>query len=176
MPITFHFEPIGDPTFNLKGITVALREALRREGTEQRRLLDKTTKTWQGDVPYFVSEETVGPTQISVVTGPHGGGKGAKKWMYLEEGTKIRWAVMGKGFKPKTRRAWLNSMKGKGGAVIVGKRAMMARGIRPRPGIKARNWLAEVNKERSRKFKGLMQREFEVIARNTITPGALRKP
>jgi hypothetical protein len=176
MPLTFQFKPVGNPKFDLKGITVALREALQREGIEQRRLLNKTTRTWEGDVPYFVSEATVSPTQLTMTTGPHGEGKGAQKWKYLEGGTRVRWAVMGKGFKPKTRRAYLNSMRGKGGAVIVGKRAMMARGIKPRPGIKARNWIAEVNKERSRKFKGLMQRVFEQIAKNTITPGALRKP
>jgi hypothetical protein len=176
MPLIFQFKPVGQPKFDLKGIVVALREALVREGIEQRRLLDKTTRTWEGDVPYFVSKETISPTQLTMTTGPHGEGKGAKKWMYLEEGTKIRWAVMSKGFKPKTRRAYLNSMKGRGDAVIVGKRAMMARGIKPRPGIRARNWRAEVNKERSRKFKGLMQKAFDQIAKNTITPGALREP
>jgi hypothetical protein len=176
MALTLQFKPIGDPKFNLKGISVALREALKREGIEQRRMLDLTTKKWTGDIPYFVSVETVGPSQLTLTTGPHGKGKGAMKWIYLEEGTKIRWAVMSKGFRPKTRRAFLGSSKGKGGAVIAGKRAMMARNIRPRPGIQARNWLAEVNKLRSRKFKGLMEREFNLLAKNTITPGSLRVP
>jgi hypothetical protein len=78
-------------------------------------------------------------------------------------------------FSPKTRRAWMGSSKGRGGAVIAGKRAMLKRGIRPRPGIKARNWIAEINRQRSRKFKGVMQRVFALLAKNTITPRSLRK-
>jgi hypothetical protein len=173
MPLTFGFKPIGDPKFNLKGITKDLQAAVIHEGWEQTRLLDKTTRTWKKR-PVFMPTVKVGPSQVTLAIEVKG--HGADIWGYLEDGTKIRWAVMGGKFKPKTRRAFLGSSKGRGGPVIVGKRAMMARGIRPRPGIKARNWTAEVNKERSRKFKGLMQRVFDQIARNTITPGSLRKP
>jgi len=174
--LTFQFKPIGDPQFDMKGITNILRAAVLAEGAEHRMLLEKTVRTWEGEKPEFVSEVKVGPKQVTLRTGPEGDDAGAKKWMYLEKGTSIRWAVMSKGFKAKTRRAFLKSYRGKGGAVIVGKRAMMARNIRPRPGIPARNWLAEVDRQRSRKFKGLMQRVFGLIARNTIRPKTLRNP
>lgn len=173
MPLTFQFKPIDQPKFNMKGITVALRAALIEEGREQAKLLRKTTRTWKGDKPEFPQEVRVGPNQVTLSIEPSG--DGADIWRYLEGGTKMRWALMGKGFRPKTRRAFLGSSRGRGGAVIVGKRAMMARGIKARPGIKARNWRAEVIRERSRKFKGLMQRVFDLIARNTITPSSARK-
>jgi hypothetical protein len=173
---TIRFEPVGNPKFNLKGITSRLRAALDEEAFEHRRLLRQTTKAWEGTRPQFRSQTTVGPTQIAITTAPFGNGPGAKKWRWLETGTKIRWAVMSRGWRSKTRRAWLNSRRGRGQVVIAGKRAMMARNIRPRPGIAPRNWIAEVNKDRSRKFKGLLQRAFDLIARNTITPGGLRRP
>jgi len=173
---TVRFIPVGDPTFDLKGITTRLRAALEQEAFEHRRLLRETTKAWEGTRPQFRSQTIVGPSQISITTGPFGNGPGAKKWRWLELGTRIRWAVMSQDFRAKTRRAWLNSQRGRGGVVIVGKRAMMSRNIRPRPGIKARNWIAEVNKERSRKFKGLLQTAFGLIAKNTIKPGGLRRP
>jgi len=176
MPKEFRFVPIGDPKFDLKGITVALRKAVEAEAFEHRRLLRQTTKEWTGVRPQFRSETIVGPTQIVISTAPYGKGPGAKKWGWLEEGTRIRWAVMSKDWRSKTRRAWLASRRGRGRVVIAGKRAMMARNIRPRPGIEPRNWIAEVSVQRSRKFKGLMQSTFDLLARNTIKPGGLRRP
>lgn len=173
--LTFRFKPLGNPQFDLKGITKAMRAAALAEGADHRMLLEKTVRTWEGEKPEFASVVTVGPKNITLMSGPSGKGEGTKKWMWLEEGTRIRWAVMSKDFKPKTRRAWLQSSKGRGGVIIAGRRAMMKAGIAARPGIQARNWLAEINKQRSRKFKGLMQRVFQQVARNTITPGSLRR-
>lgn len=134
-----------------------------------------TIATWEGIKPRFESSTIVGPTQLAIHTGPIGDGEGARKWRFLEAGTRIRWAVMSSPWRSKTRVGRLSSRRGRGRVVIFGKRAMISRNIRPRPGIQARNWIAEVNKLRSRKFKGLLQRTFEIIARNTITPGSLRQ-
>lgn len=176
MATTFRFVPIATPKFDLKGVTVAMRKAVAREAFEHRRLLRETTKAWESTRPQFRSRTIVGPTQIVVDSGPWGNGPGTKKWRWLEYGTEIRWAVMSKDWRSKTRRAWLSSRRGRGRVLIAGRRAMMARNIRPRPGIEARNWIAEVNKARSRKFKGEMQRTFDLIAKNTITPRSLRLP
>lgn len=174
MPPTIRFKAIGDPRFDLKGVTKRLRAALEEEAFEHRKLLRMTIATWDGVKPKFGSTTIVGPTQLAITTGPIGDGEGARKWRFLEGGTRIRWAVMGPGWRSKTRAGRLASRRGRGRVIIFGKRAMMRRNIRPRPGIEARNWLAEVNKLRSRKFKGLLQRVFAIIARNTITPSGLR--
>ena len=170
----FRFEPIPAPTFDLQGVTLRLRKALEEEARQDRRLLDKTTQKWAGTRPQFRSQITIHGTALQIETLPFGEGKGAKKWWWLEAGTRIRWAVMSKPFRAKTRRAWLNSRTGRGGPVIVGRRAMRARGIAPRPGIPARNWRAEVVRLRFRALKGLLQREFDLIARNTIRPATIR--
>lgn len=170
------FVPIGNPVFDLKGIKTKLAKALREEAAEDKKLLQKTTKTWTGTKPRFALPSTVdvSGTSLSIYTYPEG--PGADKWGWLEQGTKIRWAVMSKNFRPKTRRAWLNSSGGRGGVVIAGRRAMMRRNIKARPGIKARQWIAQVNKERAPKFKALMEKEFGLLAKQTITQGSLKKP
>ena len=134
-------------------------------------------KVHTGTKPQFRSTTTVSTQRLSVVTAPHGRGRGAEKWWYLELGTRIRWALMSSDWRSKTgrsRRARLRSSRGRGRVLIVGKRAMTRRNIRPRPGIRARNWRAEVNRLRSRKFKGMLKRIFDFLAQNTITPRSLR--
>lgn len=174
MTTTIRFKAIGDPRFDLNSVTKRLRAALEEEALEHRKLLRMTTATWEGVKPRFQSVTLIGPRELSISTGPIGNGEGARKWRFLEGGTRIRWAVMSPGWRSKTRAGRLASRRGRGRVVIFGKRAMMRRNIRPRPGIEPRNWLAEVNKLRSRKFKGLLQRTFDIIARNTVTPGGLR--
>jgi hypothetical protein len=179
MSIEFRFEPRPKLKFDLKGITVQLRKAVEAEAFEHRRLLRETTKTWKGVKPQFRSTNIVSQKQIAIATFPFGGGPRAKgywKWVWLERGTKIRWALMTGDWRSKTSRGVLGSGSGGGGVVIVGKRAMMRRNIKPRPGIQARNFIAEMNKVRSRKFKGELEKTFGIIAKNAITPESLRLP
>jgi hypothetical protein len=182
--MTLEFRPLRAPRFNTRGITKALRRALEKEGKEHRRLLRYTTATWTGTKPQFTSKTIVSSKQISVITAPRGGfpkshgGQvtGATKWWYLELGTRIRWALMSKDWRSKTiPGGHLTSGTGQGRVIIAGRRAMTMRNIPARPGIKARNWRAAVIKMRSRQFKGLLQREFELIAKNMVTPASLRR-
>lgn len=173
---TFRFEATPPLIYSIKGISVRLRAALEAEGKIHRDLLRKTTADWTGTKPQFRSKVTVSKVALTISTGPFGQGEGAKKWRWLEFGTRIRWALMSSDWKSKTRRAWLGSGRGAGRVLIAGKRAMMRRHIKPRPGIQARNFLAEVNKARSRKFKGQLQRQFGIIATNTIKPKSVRRP
>ena len=174
--MSFEFRPIPKKQikFDLKGITKQLRDALEGEGIEHRKLLRKTTDSWTGDKPYFITETVVSKERLSVETAPHKTGKGGEIWWYLELGTSIRWALMSSNFRAKTRSGKLRSYRGRGRVLIAGRRAMTKRGIKPRPGIKARNWRAEVNRLRSRKFKSRIQKEFGIWAKTAITPKSLR--
>lgn len=168
--MTFRFEPIGDDIkFDLKGVTKSLRDALETEGKEHRKLLRKTTEKWSGTKPQFRTKTVVGPTQLTVESAPWGQGEGAKKWWWLELGTKTRWALMSSDWRSKTQHRKLSSGSGAGQVIIAGRKAMQQRGIAARPGIKARDWRWEIHVQRSRKFKGLLQREFDIIARNIMS-------
>ena len=61
---------------------------------------------------------------------------------YLSGGTGIRWALMSSNWRSKTRPSpgGLKAGPGRGRVVIAGRRAMTARNIKPRPGIKARKY------------------------------------
>lgn len=161
------FKPLRAPTFDLNGIRSRLRTALRNEGTEMKVLMQKTTKTWKHK-PTFAKDEIHTTEQIGVTVGPDLKTLPGRVWMFLDGGTKIRWAVMSGDWKSKTRPNFLGSGRGRGRAVIWGRRAMQKRGIAPRPGIRARHWSEAIHKLRAAKFEAQLRREFEIIAKDTI--------
>jgi len=180
--MTLEFKPIPKKklNFNIKGRSKALRQTLEEEGQYHKRMLRLTTRRWTGTRPRFQSKTVVSPTRLFVSTAPRGGyppsgRSGAAKWWYLEEGTEIRWALMSSDWRSKTRSGRLRSYGGSGRVLIAGRKAMSKRNIAARPGIDARNWRAEVIRLRSRKFKGRLQREFDLDAQNWIEPKALRR-
>lgn len=164
MSTVFLVKGIKPSRLSIDAYRLEILNQLRAEGRTQKKELDKTTKTWRGEKPKF--ETLVGlerpPGSASVLTGPSGSDKAVNKWVWLNEGTRIRWALMSKDWKSKTRPRWFGSGRGGGRVVIAGKRAMMRRGIRPRPGIKARGWTPDLQKRRRRPFTrgmvGAMQR------------------
>jgi hypothetical protein len=164
---TLLFAPVGNPKFDLAGIKSRLRTALRDEGTVMKVLMQKTTKTWKHK-PTFAKDEIHTPEQIGVTVGPNLKTLPGRVWMYLDGGTKIRWAVMSGDWRSKTRPGVLGSRPGRGRAVIWGRRAMTKRGIAPRPGIQARHWSEAIHKLRAAKFEAQLKREFDLIARDTI--------
>jgi len=83
---------------------------------------------------------------------------------HLNFGTDTRWAVMSNDWASKTSPGRLSSSSGQGHVVVRGRQAMQARGIRPKPGIKARAWDKAIAKQRRGPFKRNMQ---EAIKRGT---------
>lgn len=126
-----------------------LLNELRKAGTAVKQDFDKTTRTWAGDKPKFetaVSLANGGPTLLVEPTG----GKGAKKWAWLDKGTKVRYATMTSNFVPKTQVRSLSSGSGRGGVAFVNKK-------RPRPGIEAREWSIVITE----KWRTPMKRRME---------------
>lgn len=131
--------------------------ALQDEARKQKKLLNQTTSTWSGEKPTFESLiDLSSGGDATVVTGPSGGTKAVNKWTWLDQGTKIRWALMSSDWRSKTRSGTLKSGRGSGSVILAGKRAMQARNIRPRPGIVARGWSIMITKMRRRPFTKLV--------------------
>lgn len=162
-------KPLRAPRFDTKGVTAQLRKALKEEGAAQKVLMLKTVKTWK-DKPTFAKDPPVLVTgdQLGVTVRPNLDKPAGMHWMYLDQGTRIRWAVMSSNWRSKTRVKWLGSGAGRGMVVIFGRRAMQKRNIKPRPGIKARHWSKTIQKMRSKKFEERMKREFGILAKDTI--------
>jgi hypothetical protein len=137
-----------------------VKRELEREAKNQAKIVEKkykeTTSTWQGEKPKFESIIDVGGSEIAILTGPTGSNEAVNKFVWLDEGTSIRWALMSSNWRSKTKPGKLRSGRGKGSVVIAGRRAMQRRNIRPRPGIKARNWTLTLQRQRRKPFTRAM--------------------
>lgn len=147
---------IKSPTLQVDKIRLELLNALHKEGRAAVKEHEKTVKTWRGEKPTFVSQVSLAGGNATLLVGPTGDEKGVAKWSWLNEGTKIRWAVMSGDWQSKTTPRSFGSGPGAGRVVIYGKAAMLKRGIGPRPGIEAREWTTEIQKRRKREFQRLM--------------------
>ena len=137
-------------------IRLEILNALRKEGTEHKKILRKTVETWHGEKPKFETLIGLSGSDATAITGPVGSDKAVNKWHWLNGGTKIRWALMSRDWRSKTTPHKYQSGRGSGRVLIAGRRAMQARGIRPRPGIKARGWSEDLTKQRKRPFTRAM--------------------
>ena len=128
--------------YNIAKLTKQIDRALNDEIGIMTRMFQKTTKTWSRP-PRFQKK------RIFVFNG-----RGMrvfttnKKMLWLNRGTKKRWAIMSPNFSPKTRVRVIGSRGGSGGVIARGKRAMRT----PRPGIKAREFDKEIARRRQPKF------------------------
>ncbi len=161
-------KPILAKPFNTKGIKTRVEQALVTEGKEQKQELAKTTSSWTGSRPRWKSDRIVSGDMIGVHTYPDQSSEGGRVWVYLDEGTRIRWALMSRNWRSKTKPRQLQSGPGSGYVIVAGKRFMQRHGIAPRPGIEARKWSKTIQKMRSGPFVRLMDKTFSIIAEDMV--------
>lgn len=129
----------------IKNMSREIEVACEKMAVRMGKDLENVSKTWKGEKPHIRTNVAFAPSGKSefhsaytVSAWPRNdGSKGYWKYVWLDLGTKARYAVMTKGFIPKTRSGQLNSWKGKGGMLwILSKK----KGQKPLPGIKARKF------------------------------------
>lgn len=105
-----------------------LLRALQLQGEAMKRDFLLTTATWKNHHPVFFVQVNYGGgnSRVHVYTMD-------KTWMWLNSGTRVRYATMSRNFIAKTTPGVLGSGPGKGYMKYVSTRF-------PRPGIHARNW------------------------------------
>lgn len=135
-------------------VRLELLNELRSQGRSIRRKYEATVVDWEGEKPVF---EIGGPSLrggvASISIGlKAGGGDGNGKYIWLDHGTAIRWAVMGRNFIRKTHPNSMSTNPGVDDVAIKGMQAMMKRGIPPRPGIAARNYTKTILKNNKKPF------------------------
>lgn len=146
-------------TFRSSIFRETLREAAVVIAPKMAADMKRPTKTWQEPVE-FTTEVTVGA---------NAGGRAAKKtsagasgiaisvttedkrYLFVDEGTRVRYATMSPDFQAKTKVNSLIARRGRGRMLFVNKR-------RPRPGIKARNFTKLVHKKWQPEFRAAMDR------------------
>lgn len=98
--------------------------------------------------------------------------QGNKQFVWLDLGTRIRWAVMSPHFRPKTQPGRLRAGRGRApyDPRYRGKKALTAQGIPPQPGIKPRGFsllILDKNREPFRKGIKKIVREWKRSAWRT---------
>lgn len=71
---------------------------------------------------------------------------GIKKWVWLDQGTRVRYATMSGNWQSKTRQRWFGSGRGRGHVLFVRRKY-------PRPGIEARGWSESLTLTRKNAFQ-----------------------
>lgn len=158
-------KPIPAPHLDIDAIRLEMLNALRKEGKEDRKALDKTTATWSGAKPTFKTESiSLAGGDASVTTVPKGDERGVQKWVWLNEGTEAHMvpksgtATMA--FHPrysaKTRPGRLSSRRGgpMGGRIVRRGQWMVS-------GIEAREWDKALAKQRKRPFGKAMAKAIK---------------
>jgi hypothetical protein len=160
MTLKFKMRFIKPGTLEYKSISRELRNQLWKESIEIKRQYKLCVSTFH-EKSKFVNEKV--PSEKDAIVRVW---TDDPRFLWLDKGTKIRWALMSGDWQSKTRPHWVGAGRGKGRAVLVGKRAFRKRGLAPRPGIEARHFTEDILKAREKPFKIAMQEAFKIGAEN----------
>lgn len=158
--MAFMCKGIKPKRLKVKEIRLEILNALRREGTATKKEMEKTVQYWKGDKPRF--EVAIGLTgeDASVMVGPTNPIKGARKWQWLDEGTKDRYNVVPK--RAKALRFLVGGSPGSSPNSLTvkparpGTKVVYAKRIKRISGINARNWSELIAKHRKKPFLASM--------------------
>lgn len=139
--------------FDVQAIHDELIKTSNSEGKHVRSLMNITTNTWR-EPPTFEVKTVEAANSITTMIFPQGTDKRSWKWVWLEQGTHVRWAVMSGDWISKTKVGRLKGGAGRGRVVLRGKKWMK----HPMKGIEARNWRRIIIQMRSRPFREAVDR------------------
>jgi hypothetical protein len=146
----FRFE-VSAPMLKKDAIRVKLLAANRKLAKKLQAEFEKTTKTWEGDVPEFVTDTSLtldeGASLSVILSGPE---KGVKKWFWLNRGTDVRHAVMSEDWKSKTTPGFVGSGPGRGEVVFISRKINL-------PGIEQRDWSKIIMKQFRPEYRAAMK-------------------
>jgi hypothetical protein len=147
------FKPIRMKIWKVDEVRLALLNATRDYATQNLKPdLEKTTSTWVGDRPTWVVKKSLAKETVSSAVLAEGSAFGVRKWLWLEEGTKIRYATMQKGFKAKTKVGNLQS-----GSGSRTRHPMFVSKHHPKKGIQARNWRKVMQEKHKKPYAKAMR-------------------
>lgn len=141
--VAFLFHPINPKKINTNSARAQILNVLKRYERKMLNDFQSTTETWDHQ-PRFSStlHYAGGDVSIQVETDD-------AVYMYLDKGTRQRWAVMSGDWVSKTSPGVIGSGPGAGSVVRRGKRQMRT----PRPGIKARNFTLLIRRKHEKSFR-----------------------
>lgn len=126
--------------FDAKEHIRQIEEGLDKAAKETRKEMLKTVSTWK-DKPDFVVEKDK-MTRLVVSRN--------KIYFFISGGTRVRYATMTPNFKAKTSPSRYQARAGAGGVAYISK-------LKPRPGIKPRNFDTKTAKRMQPRLGGLIK-------------------
>lgn len=147
-------KPILPVKFKVKAITDELEKFVHELTDDIEVDLKKPTRTWKHSVSFDKKVTRSDKAIVGEVTTTN------KIYRYLNDGTKVRFAVMTSDFQAKTRPGIIGSFSGKGGFSRFDPRG--------RKGIEARNWISTLG---TRYEKTLAKRAAPFLARGVKNSG-----
>lgn len=141
--------------------------AMRAEARIVKREFEKTTATWKNVKPTFEFLISLKGDDATILVGAGGNPEGARKWQWLNDGTKKNYPIVaknapflvfrdGRGFTAKTKVKSFSSGPGANVGAIVRKKRVI------HSGIKARDWTGEIAKLRRKPFTKAMIKATKV--------------
>lgn len=151
----FEVKPIRPRRLKVAKVRMEILNALRAEGRDVKKELEKTVRNFRGARPGFESLIGLTTKEATVLTGPTGSIKAVQKWKWLDEGTRphvirAKRAPLLKyrlGYNPGTRPGTLTTR----GSYYIGAHWRSAK-IVHHPGTEAREWSLLVQQRRKKPF------------------------
>lgn len=151
--VTKKFPPPAKVLVHLMNKAEDILTSVGIQSMQQRK---KTTATWKGDAPdwHIKVERKLSQWVVNLKVHIDGPPLGQKKWWWITKGTKVRYAVMTKPFKAKTKFRVISSYVGKGHMRYIDPHIM-------RPGIRAREFDDEINERMEKKVDSRLDTELK---------------
>lgn len=150
----FNIKSVKPKGIRTKEIRLEILNALRKEGRKQRDMLKGTVQYWTGARPTFEFKVSLAGGDAMLLVGPAGNTEGAKKWRWLDEGTRPH--IIRPRRAPRLRFKVGGQAGSTPGSLSVrparsGTEWRSAQVVR-HPGTEARNWSIQVYEKRYKAF------------------------
>jgi hypothetical protein len=169
MGIVISMAAITPKKLKIDAYRLELLNALRKEGTQHRRILKRTVTTWKTK-PKFESLIGLDKKTATVLTGPSGNKEAAQRWGWINNGTPPR--IIRARRAPYLRFSWPNTAKTRVGKFTSGRGSKGRNWARKRsvrhPGIKKRGWTELLTKKRRGPYILRMKRAMADAAKKTF--------
>lgn len=158
MSMVITVKAIKPKELNVKAFERAVEKGLDKSAKIIEKSFEETMRTFRKKFPVLIKDDKF--SRLIWVDG--------ETYSYLNFGTSIRWALMTGNWKSKTKPGRIGSGPGRGRVIVAGRRAMTRRGIRPRPGIKARHFDKQIVKRDGPKVQKPIDSEIDKAAKNAF--------
>lgn len=143
MPLVIQTKVIKPQRIRIDAVRLELLNELRRQGRAIREQYERTTRTWRNK-PKFEMLISLAKGEASVIVGTDD-----RIYKFIDEGTRVRRAIMSRDWVSKTTPRVISSVPGRGHVVFISKSVN-------RPGIEAREFSKIIEKRTKKTFHRAM--------------------